>query len=196
MHQSNLVIIDARKATEDLEAAVAELMAPYNEELEVEQFTEDGEIYWRNPQGKWDWYQLGGRWTGFFDGYDPATDPANIEGVCTLCFGTGKDLHPANAAIAAEYNGCAGCRGTGNRPKWPTEWKLYEGDLIPIKALTQEHVNNAAAVVAEGLGFVEQEEFVYVPDGESRFEKHALPTADELKERYPGHLVAIVDSHS
>ena len=22
--------------------------------------------YWKNPQAKWDWYQLGGRWTGFF----------------------------------------------------------------------------------------------------------------------------------
>lgn len=22
--------------------------------------------YWHNPNAKWDWYQLGGRWTGFF----------------------------------------------------------------------------------------------------------------------------------
>lgn len=22
--------------------------------------------YWENPQAKWDWYQIGGRWTGFF----------------------------------------------------------------------------------------------------------------------------------
>jgi hypothetical protein len=24
------------------------------------------ESYWENPNRKWDWYQLGGRWTGFF----------------------------------------------------------------------------------------------------------------------------------
>lgn len=24
--------------------------------------------YWKNPNAKWDWYQVGGRWTGFFKG--------------------------------------------------------------------------------------------------------------------------------
>lgn len=30
--------------------------------------------YWRNPQAKWDWYQVGGRWTGYFklkEGVEP-----------------------------------------------------------------------------------------------------------------------------
>lgn len=22
--------------------------------------------YWKNPNSKWDWYQIGGRWRGFF----------------------------------------------------------------------------------------------------------------------------------
>lgn len=33
-------------------------------------YKKDGETgkygYWENPNAKWDWYQLGGRWTGFF----------------------------------------------------------------------------------------------------------------------------------
>lgn len=44
----------------------------------------DGEIvfrygYWSNPQTKWDWYQLGGRWTGFFTAKpDVVLDKTNI----------------------------------------------------------------------------------------------------------------------
>ncbi len=43
-----------------------EQLAPFNEELQVEKVEEDGDEYWRNPDAKWDWYQLGGRWTGYF----------------------------------------------------------------------------------------------------------------------------------
>jgi len=46
--------------------------------------------YWENPQAKWDWYSLGGRWAGFFklksielagiQGHHRAKDFARIEG--------------------------------------------------------------------------------------------------------------------
>jgi hypothetical protein len=43
-----------------------------------------------NPNSRWDWWQIGGRWTGTFaDGYNPSEDPNNIE-VCSLCEGTGQ----------------------------------------------------------------------------------------------------------
>jgi len=36
---------------------------------------EDGKYgYWENPNAKWDWYSIGGRWTGFF----PVKDNKNI----------------------------------------------------------------------------------------------------------------------
>lgn len=41
-----------------------------------------------NTESKWDWWTVGGRWTGLFSDYDPTKDPANLE-VCTLCCGTG-----------------------------------------------------------------------------------------------------------
>jgi hypothetical protein len=64
MHFSLLVITDQKPD----EAQLASLMAPFCEEgSEIEE------------NQKWDWYQLGGRWTGHFDGYDPETDPNNIE---------------------------------------------------------------------------------------------------------------------
>jgi len=43
-----------------------------------------------NPKSKWDWWAIGGRWTGAFhkEDYDPRTDERNIE-VCRLCSGSG-----------------------------------------------------------------------------------------------------------
>lgn len=70
-----------------------------------------------NPNKKWDWWQVGGRYTGLLTpDYDPETDPVNQE-KCFLCGGTGKRLD-----MQVE-NGCNGCRGTGRKTKWPSEWK-------------------------------------------------------------------------
>ena len=43
---------------------VDDILAPYDEELEVEPYTdEDGETTTYNPNSKWDWYSIGGRWS-------------------------------------------------------------------------------------------------------------------------------------
>ena len=52
-HYAILAIIDENESVE-------EVLRPYGP---------DGEQ-------KWDWHQIGGRWTGFFDDYDPDSDPA------------------------------------------------------------------------------------------------------------------------
>jgi hypothetical protein len=41
-----------------------------------------------NPKAKWDWYQIGGRWTGVLDNYNPEKDPKNQE-PCPYCKTTG-----------------------------------------------------------------------------------------------------------
>lgn len=41
---------------------VAEYLQPFDENLQVQKYVEDGEEYWENPNSKWDWYQIGGRW--------------------------------------------------------------------------------------------------------------------------------------
>jgi hypothetical protein len=83
----------------------------------------DGRYYKRtNPNRRWDWWQVGGRWTGLLSpGYDPEKDPANIE-TCRLCDGTGR-----RADMVVE-NGCNGCQGTGRCVKWPTAWVKFSGD--------------------------------------------------------------------
>lgn len=50
----------------DIKEAVTNALAPFDENREVEQYEEDGETYWRNPQAKWDWWTIGGRWRGKF----------------------------------------------------------------------------------------------------------------------------------
>lgn len=42
-----------------------------------------------NPQSRWDWHVIGGRWTGRLTDYKPHEDPINQE-KCDLCDGTGQ----------------------------------------------------------------------------------------------------------
>ena len=43
---------------------VDDILAPYDENMEVEPYTDDdGEITTYNPNSKWDWYSIGGRWS-------------------------------------------------------------------------------------------------------------------------------------
>ena len=37
----------------------------YYEGLEVEPYEDDGQMITYNPNSKWDWYSIGGRWSGF-----------------------------------------------------------------------------------------------------------------------------------
>ncbi len=79
-----------------------------------------------NPNDKWDWWQIGGRYSGkFAPGYDPETDP-NHQETCWLCNGTGKRTD------AVCENGCNGCSGTGVKTKWPTQWKGTPGNQIRV----------------------------------------------------------------
>ena len=97
-------------------------------------FDEQGE--WSRDGSRWDWYVLGGRWTGALDGYDPTTDPANIV-TCDLCSGTGtRPEWPAEctAEWIAECNGCNGCSGNGTRLRW--DFVPHMGDVWPVSEIT------------------------------------------------------------
>jgi hypothetical protein len=50
----------------DVQTALTAALEPFDENREVEECEEDGETYWRNPQAKWDWWAVGGRWRGKF----------------------------------------------------------------------------------------------------------------------------------
>lgn len=169
MHYSNLVVIEK---TDNIKAAVEQAMGPHEEN-----------------GGFWDWYQIGGRWTGVLDGYDPETDPANIE-PCPLCAGTGKrtDMEVAN--------GCNGCSGSGKRVKWPTAWAERAGDIAPIESLTEEQFDKFyRVVVGSGRVFGGEEYLPWKPIDEM-FPRREKPPLDWLKKEYADHLVVVVDNHS
>lgn len=90
-----------------------------------------------NPNAKWDWWQIGGRYSGrFLNGYDPETDPINQE-PCSLCGATGTrtDRDPAGKE-------CNGCQGTGISTKSPTKW-VKTGNQIQWRAFDIETMREA-----------------------------------------------------
>ena len=127
----------------DPNAAITAAMAPYRENFD----TEEGK------HGFWDWWQIGGRYTGAHaDGYDPTTDPRNVK-TCDLCNGTGfrtdrvgRQARASNPSYTC--NGCGECgkdgkwthgqRGPGKTVKWPTEWAPHLGDAIPVKNVSAD----------------------------------------------------------
>jgi hypothetical protein len=129
---------------------------------QVESFLEpygDGDV--------WDWYEVGGRWTGTLTGYDPAKDERNIE-TCDLCNGTGdrKDLDPPE--WKKQCNGCNGCDGTGKKVKWSLV--KVDDDVMP---LTDERVEKKVREWADGW---EKKCLERIEESESHFkdDKHML----------------------
>lgn len=168
MHYLVAVVVPSDTTIDNAQAIITPLLDPYDENKEVEQYTEDGETYWRNPQGRWDWWQVGGRWTGVWSDYDPETDPANIE-TCFLCQGTGMRNDHAGTQQRQLDPGytCNGCQGKGRSVKWPTDWKPGNGDIIPVSALLDNpELRRPFAVVIPDGGWHEKETYTW--DAERR----------------------------
>lgn len=112
--------------------------------------------------GVWDWYQVGGRWTGKYSEYDPEDDPRNAD----------------------EVRGYKAER-TGRKIKWPTDWREFEGDLVPVSYI---------------LNMREFPVYVFTPDGrcighwkEESAEAHAVEVVlMDMKDK----LALVVDIHS
>ncbi len=108
-------------------------------------------IRFTNPNAKWDWWQIGGRWSGFFEPlYDPEEDPANFE-VCFICEGTGMrndEIGMAQRQVHPEYK-CNGCNGDGISLKWPTQWKQNIGNQVMVRDYI---INDAINFEAERFG--------------------------------------------
>ena len=69
------VVVALSKAiveVDGLETALEWQMEPFSENRDDGGWFADGT--------RWDWYQIGGRYTGNLDGYDPYADPANEPG--------------------------------------------------------------------------------------------------------------------
>lgn len=100
--------------------------------------------YWQNKQALWDFWAIGGRYSGRLDGYDPEEDPRNHER-CVLCTRTPGIRYDHNPS-GAPCNGCNMSEDQKKLPpgicvKWPTQWAFHEGDVQPSpRSLTDDQV--------------------------------------------------------
>lgn len=122
MHYHAEVWIPQDGDIKEVEKQVSVAMSPYNEERVEEK---------DSVRTFWDWYQIGGRWTGSKDKYNPEHDSNNII-TCRFCHGTGKRTDMEG------QNGCNVCHGTGKELKWPTEWAIHHGDIIHVSDCPEE----------------------------------------------------------
>lgn len=132
-----LLVITETKPTE---GDLAQLLAPWDENDGVE-------------GAKWDWFQIGGRWSGELNpDYDPQTDPQNIE-TCFCCGGTGKrnDALGQKARREDPTYTCNGCQGKGTSVKWPTDWRTdAPGNQCQVKDLPANTPLTPFALLRDG----------------------------------------------
>ena len=93
-----------------------------------------------NPLAKWDWWVIGGRWTGYLGGVDPCKNPLNFE-TCFLCQGTGKrdDHLGQQARLENPAYTCNGCEGSGKKLKHAPKWVKEASDTQVIMDIQKEN---------------------------------------------------------
>lgn len=184
MHYYALVVIPEEST--DIEAAVASAMGPHEENWDEETHT-----------GFWDWWQVGGRYTGRITGYDPRTDPANYS-VCEFCKGTGvrkdeiaassgthlREITEPNHPRFGERGWCNGCDGRGMRLNW--DLRPYPGDIGRAK-----DVKSRPFTLVTPAGVTHREDWT----GEDwRDQSEAMEAAWSALD--PNARVVVVDYHS
>lgn len=172
----------------DINDTIEQLLAPHEERYDE---ANDESTGW------WDWYQIGGRWSGVLDGYDPSENPANKE-VCYLCHGTGTRTD------MVVPHGCNGCLGTGTKEKFPTEWVPHAGDVArlgDVRAKITAEARPYRVLGPEMMAVVE----TYNPEGThyddepydtATFQRHPHRVLNELDSISDDCIVVVIDYHS
>jgi hypothetical protein len=111
-------LVDRKK----LQGILEGILAPYSEEGA------------NTRAAFWDWWQIGGRYTGQHDHYHGWEDPINQE-PCDLCRGTG--IRPDMSKEEMEWvRGCNGCDGKGIRTSY--DYVDHEQDVMPLKDISED----------------------------------------------------------
>lgn len=117
-----------------------------------------------NPQGQWDWWMVGGRWTGLLaKDYEPGSDPQNYH-PCELCGQTGvrwweereegeiprsvgyPEFEGQETPWGAEAKTCNGCEGTGTARNFHNA--PFSGDIAPVeKIVDRDNLGSSLAAV-------------------------------------------------
>lgn len=180
MHAVALVVMP--KEATDPDAYVAQAMEPFRE-------SDHGPL-----TGHWDWWQIGGRWTGALDGYDPNSDPSNVE-PCLICGGSG--LRSDAASLGEDWlkwsGGCNGCKGTGSRVTWPTNFRRRAGDVGPVTAAKERDFLPYTVLTPKGEWVTREiQDGSYDEKDQEAWQAEVMALLDE----YADHLCVVVDYHS
>lgn len=121
-YHAEVWVRDRDRAT--VEADVERAMSPHQEAYD--ETTEE-------HHGFWDWYVIGGRWTGVKSKTNPTKDPRNYE-TCFLCQGGGQrnDTLGRRERQSDPSYSCNGCGGTGQMLKHESKWVKLATDIMPI----------------------------------------------------------------
>ena len=157
-----------------------------------------GEINNGNPQGRWDWYEFGGRWTGMYSGYQPSKDQRNFE-KCDICNGTGMrndELGKKERRNNPKYT-CNGCSGTGKSFKF--QLAPHSGDILPVEAVLANYkkVGPPYAVLTPDGGWHSSGKMGWF--GMSKGDKDEVRWHKEVKKLLKAHVgmtALVVDCHS
>lgn len=172
---------------------VSRLLAPYDENQVA---FADG--------SRWDWWVIGGRFSGLLDGYDPTQDPVNIK-ICDLCSGTGErpgGREQFGDAWHEWCNGCNGCHGTGQTLKFASQWRPHDGDRMPARDLSFDDERVPHAVVTPDGRWHENERMGWwgqtIPNergDEPAPEDMWAAAVTALVEQHPDAIAYVVDCH-
>ena len=91
--------------------------------------------HWLNPNAKWDWWELGGRWRGFF-----RTPDGNADMVQKGQWNRIAEQDDAEKAAAERYDRFFAMMGAiPVPPAWPQVLKEFEGDVEKARVAYQGH---------------------------------------------------------
>jgi len=150
-----------------------------------------------NPVSKWDWWQIGGRWSASLkEDYEPRDDPANQE-KCEICQGSGMRNDSLGLSLRETdptYT-CNGCQGKGVKVKWPTQWVDAGGNIEPASAVPESFTPYALVTPDGEWHEMGKMGWFGLSTDEEDPEVWAKFCKEEIGKLADTHLAVIVDCH-
>lgn len=172
---------------------VTRLLKPYDENDE-----------WFAEGSRWDWWVIGGRFTGLLTpDYEPWKDPENFE-TCWLCGGTGdRAAHRGEPRSPQHPSGCNGCEGTGEMLKHAPDWQPCDADRRPVAELQPDSWRfiPGSLVTPDGKWLEKGRAGWFgttIPDedgNEAKPEEAWRAVVDATLAQYPEAVAVVVDCH-
>jgi hypothetical protein len=183
MHYFGAAVAPSDTTRELAEKVIDPILAPHQE--------------WQKSEddygGVWDWYVVGGRWTGEWATYDPWEDPDNQE-ICRTCNGTGERPGGKEQFGAEWYvwcHGCNGCSGTGTHVKFAPDFKPCTDDVLSVKQFLSGEYRLPYTLFLPGGEVLQKETF----ETDNVIDPKWLIAVRNALKPYLDEMLVIVDYH-